>query len=504
MGPRGAVRGALVLAMPLVLGAFGGCSRELPPLGEALVVVDTDLPVPAVIGRLRVDVYEGGTWRQSRDIARPDVRDWPVSFSVVAEDDGAAHEVLVRLRAYQEGATRSYRGERFQDYATVHRPDAASAPPTPGPRLVVADRDVTPVDEPLPNLAVDRLVVLRLVHGERARHTVLLSGDCAGEMARLGADATVPDPSGATTCRDGARAPVDGGTVDATLETPRTTRAGTFHGAACPPEATTADTVCVPGGAFVLGSRYVDFSPVEPPSPERIVATSRFRVDRHEVTVARMRAARARGFRGEPTASEGTMPTTPLEACPWSREPRGREGYAVACVGFELARGFCESEGGRLPTEAEWERVASATGARKTRYPAGDAEPSCDEAVYGRVELAGAPGICARGRPRGPVPVFSEDGVGLQETDVSPLGVVGLAGGLGEWTSDDYAPYGSAPWSGVSRVDPRVEVGSGAKKASRGASWVAPLLYLRATTRQETDRGAIFGALGIRCVYPAP
>jgi len=497
-------RALMSLLVPAALGAaIAGCVEELPPLGEALVVVDTDLPVPQVVGRLRVDVYEDGAWRESRDLARPDVRDWPVSFSVVAKDDGRPHDVLVRLRAYQEGATRTYRGERFQDYRAAHRTDSANASATPGPRLVRDGEDATPRDEPLPNLTVDRLVALRLVHGERARHSVVLGGACAGEMARLGQDPALPDPRTATTCRDGARGPADGGVIDAMLETPSRTLAGTFHAAPCSPAQTTDTRVCVPGGAFVLGSRLVDFSPVEAPAPERIVAVSRFQIDRHEVTVARVRAARARGFRGEPEASEGPMPTTVLEACPWSRSPQGREGYGVSCVGFPLAKGLCEAEGGRLPTEAEWELAASATGPRKTRYPSGDLEPTCDDVVFGRASLAGAPGACARGRAKGPVPVFAEDGAGLQETDTSPLGIVGLAGGLGEWTLDDYTPYGSDPWLDAPRVDPVVITGS-AKKVSRGASWVAPVLYLRATTRQETDVGAILGAIGVRCVYPAP
>ncbi len=513
MSPRGtrssrpvSPRAALV---PLFAGlAVAGCGRELPPLGEALVVVDTDLPVPQIAGRLRVDVYESGVWIESRELARPDARDWPVSFSVVGKDDGRDHDVMVRLRVFPEGATRSYRGERFQDFATVHRPGAASATPTAGPRLVRDGRDLTPPLEPLPNLAVDRLVALHLVHAERARHTVVLAGACAGEMARLGDEPTTPDVVSATTCKNGVRGPADGGAVDAVLETPTTSRAGTFHAAPCTNELTTKDRVCVPGGAFVLGSRLVDFSPEEPPSPERIVAVSRFVVDRHEVTVARMRDARARGFRGEPEGTEGPMATTVEEACPWSRSAQKREGYAVSCVGFALASGFCAFEGGRLPTEAEWEKAASAGGPRKTRYPAGDTEPSCDEVVYGRVALAGSPGVCARGREKGPVPVFAEDGAPLQESDTSPLGVVGLAGGLGEWTADDYAPYGSEAWTTVTRIDPRVVVaptaGVVAKKVSRGASWIAPVLYLRSTTRQVTDVDAIFSGLGIRCVYPAP
>jgi formylglycine-generating enzyme required for sulfatase activity len=100
---------ATVVALP-------GCTSELPPYGEVIVEVDTDLIVPRMAGRLRVDVYdEDGSWYESRDIARPNARDWPASFSIVNRDEEAPHEVLLRLRAYPEGQSRRYEGERFQD-----------------------------------------------------------------------------------------------------------------------------------------------------------------------------------------------------------------------------------------------------------------------------------------------------------------------------------------------------------------------------------------------------
>src|SRR5262245_55464835 len=70
----------------------------LPPLAEALVVVDTDLPVPQIAGRLRVDLYaEDGTWYTSRDIGRSQVSDWPASFSVYSPDTSRDTRVLIRL-----------------------------------------------------------------------------------------------------------------------------------------------------------------------------------------------------------------------------------------------------------------------------------------------------------------------------------------------------------------------------------------------------------------------
>src|SRR5262245_2172254 len=94
-----------------------GCApkpEELPPLGEALIVVDTDAPVPKLAGRLRVDVYQDdGRWIESRDLAMRNVADWPGSFSLFIEDETPKRTVLVRLRAYPDGKLRDYQGERF-------------------------------------------------------------------------------------------------------------------------------------------------------------------------------------------------------------------------------------------------------------------------------------------------------------------------------------------------------------------------------------------------------
>ena len=118
-----------------MLGGAGlGCGEHqastLPPLGEVLVSVDTDAPVPEFVGRLRVDVFdEQGTWLESRDMARTNESDWPASFSLYTEDSTQSRRVLVRARAYLEGRVRSYEGERFEPRATFVEPPAAQTLP---------------------------------------------------------------------------------------------------------------------------------------------------------------------------------------------------------------------------------------------------------------------------------------------------------------------------------------------------------------------------------------
>ena len=82
--------------LTLGLSAFAcGKVESLPPLPQALVVVDTNLPVPLAVARLRVDLYrEDGTWFESSDFTRDDPHAWPVSFGIYA-DEGQRRGVAV-------------------------------------------------------------------------------------------------------------------------------------------------------------------------------------------------------------------------------------------------------------------------------------------------------------------------------------------------------------------------------------------------------------------------
>jgi formylglycine-generating enzyme required for sulfatase activity len=107
--------GSIALVASTVVMVVGlGCQEPPPPLPSALLVVDTDLDLPRTVSRLRMDVYAAdGTWLHSRDVPRISESDWPASFGIVSPDESKDVSVLVRLRAYPDGASRDYRGERF-------------------------------------------------------------------------------------------------------------------------------------------------------------------------------------------------------------------------------------------------------------------------------------------------------------------------------------------------------------------------------------------------------
>jgi len=227
-----------------------------PPVGEVLLVIDTDAPVPMFVSRLRVDLYapDASRWYESRDVERPDPADWPASFAVTLGDaQPSPADVLVRLRAYADGAVRDYEGERFVSRTPSGAPGDTAIPPPPDgdtPRLLDADgNDATPSSEPEPYLAIDRLLLVHVLPDTVAQLPIVLRGACFGTMA---------DIYGLQTCIDTDSQLVDVTPQDgATDLTPPAAVAEDFGAAVpCPDDASPRpgggslydEEVCVPGG----------------------------------------------------------------------------------------------------------------------------------------------------------------------------------------------------------------------------------------------------------------
>jgi formylglycine-generating enzyme required for sulfatase activity len=453
-----------------------------PPLGEALVVVDTDLPVPRVVSRLRVDVMSDRAEPiESRDDVLPDARDWPVSFSVYVDEAARERDVLVRLRAY---------------------PDA---------RVIAGS-----ARDPDRRLTVDRVVRLHLVYGVRGRAVVKLSGSCVGVPARIsGGDAASCVGDGETELVAATAMPLD---ADLAREVP--SAVGTFGSEPCeaPPR---EGAVCVPGGAFIMGDAF--FRPRDPtsgraaqPRPERTVSLSRFEMDRDEVSVARFRATLARGLVPPVavgvTERDGAVGDDATNACTFSAQPRGREDAPLSCVTWTTARALCRFDGGDLPSEAQWEYAAlAAARAAKATYPWGEAAPTCERAVFARGAFSN--GCVASGV--GPAAAAASDG------DVSAAGVRGMAGSLSELVRDNLAAYDDPCWAAAPSRDPSCELprppgcpdpetidcrsSPAFSVAVRGGSWVDGDDRLRPIARERsvhvsTNRNN--PTVGFRCVYP--
>ncbi len=449
--------------------------RTLAPLGEAVVVVDTDLPVPLVASALRVDLYDsGGVWLESRDIVLRDPRDWPASFSVQAADELRERDLLVRVRVH---------GGRMRDVVG-------------GARLIVNGADVTPASEPEPALAVDRLLLVRLRPGERGRAIVVAHASCAGAAPQL-------DPGARASCIEGEGTiePLPIASLDPDLSTPTRSVAGSAASSAC--RSPSDVSLCVDGGAFVIGADDVQVvpDPTLPLAPERIARVHSFKMDRDEVTVGDLRAAIAHGFvPPDPVGmTEGDLGATADTSCSFSTAPRGRENFAASCITWRTAHAYCMrfDNGGDLPTEAQWEYAAtSAARTGKSTFPWGDDAPDCTRAVYGRLPLAGLPGACEKESGAGPLPVTMA-GAPIAPGDVSATKIRGLGGGVAEWTRDTPAPYDAPCWRAIdaSCNDPTTDA-----HVVRGGAWASTAINVRSTSRLASRKATSF--IGFRCVHP--
>lgn len=164
--------------------------------------------------------------------------------------------------------------------------------------------------------------------------------------------------------------------------------------------------------------------------------------------------------------------------CNW--DPSGRADEPVVCVAWAFAEGYCAWAGKRLCTEAEWEKAARGTDARK--FPWGNDAASCSYAVMDD----GVDG-CGTGAPWA---------VGAKPAGASPYGVLDMAGNVWVWVADWVSPdYGGCT------VDCRNPQGppTGNYKIMRGGGYSDSGYRLRASNRGEAYPADDAAYLGIRC-----
>ena len=211
------------------------------------------------------------------------------------------------------------------------------------------------------------------------------------------------------------------------------------------------DRVPIPAGPFVQGSTHGD----EDERPARTRTLPSFAIDRTEVTRAAYGACvAAHRCKAIPSALAG---------------PPGADGkLPVTNVSWFDARDFCAYAGGRLPSEAEWEKAARGPDGRE--YPWG-ADAACARANWGNFE---GEGPCADSAPGFPV------GVGRYAEGASPYGALDMAGNVWEWVADRFDE------------DP-------ARRSVRGGSCCSYFVPPRAANRNAWAPDYRGADLGFRC-----
>jgi formylglycine-generating enzyme required for sulfatase activity len=272
-----------------------------------------------------------------------------------------------------------------------------------------------------------------------------------------------------------------------------------------------AEMVTIPAGTFAMGSSADDIArgiaecrkrakPENEPKceawfrsegPQHQVFLDAFAIDRYEVTNAQFEkfvAAQRYQTTAERDGSgwvrrekDGTWAWEEVKGATW-RAPGGPGTSAVPThpvvqVSWHDAEAYCAWAGGRLPTEAEWEKAARGPDGR--RYPWGnDWDATRANARHARK------GTMA---------------VGSHPSGVSPYGVHDMSGNVWEWTADWYAPgyYALSPQR--SPTGPP----TGEQRVLRGGSWINEHFFLALTHRVEGKPGAHANNLGFRCARSA-
>lgn len=253
-------------------------------------------------------------------------------------------------------------------------------------------------------------------------------------------------------------------------------------------------------------------------TPVRRVKVSAFFIDRYEVTNAEytewlnehLRQVKVRTwpnrlpqvFLGNDLLVDlaqelkGTQRYAGLEYVPGKAARfRSRSGYEmlpVVHVTWQGAQLFCQGQGKRLPTEAEWELAARGTDRRM--YPWGSDEPGCSSAVF----ATSRSNLSCETEHMGPAPV------GSMRADRSPFGVTDLAGNVAEWILDYYGER-YEPCKDSVCPDPevgRAPTGAPVRRVIRGGSWYRELEACRSAGRSYLDPDQIYGDVGFRCVRP--
>jgi formylglycine-generating enzyme required for sulfatase activity len=214
----------------------------------------------------------------------------------------------------------------------------------------------------------------------------------------------------------------------------------------------------VPAGSFTMGS---DTNQAEA-KPAHTVTLHDYYIDVYEVTNRQYLACAEAGVCT--TGGSGR-----IRQDIWVDHP-------VMDVTWYEAQKFCEWRGGRLPTEAEWEKAAR--GADERIFPWGNDPVTCELARYGDCGWFTVP-------------------VGQHPKGVSPYGLHDMAGNAWEWTLDWYEAdyYSHSPAENPS--GPERETGW---KSTRGGAWFYMAGLMTSIWRNHAPPTAAYSYLGFRCV----
>ena len=272
------------------------------------------------------------------------------------------------------------------------------------------------------------------------------------------------------------------------------------------------------------GTFYRSYDAVTYTDKTFLASVSAFRLDTYEITVGRFRAFVEQYPGNLPAAGAGKNPTdasnppdpgwdaswnttsmpasqtalrSAIGSCTagtWTDMPSGRDDVAMGCITWFEAFAFCIWDGGRLPTEAEWNYAAAGGGGAdgQRAYPWSSPPTSTTlDYTYANYNCLG--GDCA-------TPMASYIfGVGTDAPKGNgKFGQADLAGNVWEYVTDWYAsPYAVNPCNNC--ADFSDASAAGGTRTTRGGSAYYEPADLLTSARSNHMPGSRSIDVGARC-----
>ncbi len=189
--------------------------------------------------------------------------------------------------------------------------------------------------------------------------------------------------------------------------------------------------------------------------PRHTVNLSEYKIMKHEVTNAQYEACVAAGSCTAPGSTSSSTRASYYGNSAYAN-------YPVINVTWTQAALFCAWYGGKLPTEAQWEKAARGPSPSTNIYPWGST-PGCYGNVRGYHDINSTYHSCVTGETN------DTAAVGSYSSDKSYYGVMDMGGNVWEWVNDW---YGSDYYSSSPSTDPTgPTIGDYDLRVLRGGSW---------------------------------
>jgi formylglycine-generating enzyme required for sulfatase activity len=225
----------------------------------------------------------------------------------------------------------------------------------------------------------------------------------------------------------------------------------------------------VPAGEFEMGSNEISSNE----KPVHTVYLDAFFIDKYEVTNAFYRKCVDAGVCAPPKEDRSYSHNNYFGVDEFAN-------YPALYVNWEMAKTYCEWRGGRLPTEAEWEKSAAGNFGRVFPWSKNH-DISCIRANYD--------GGCGIG---------DTQKAGNYPGGISAYGLFDMSGNVAEWTNSLFKPYPYDPNDG------RESTTLSGERSVRGGSWNSPEGSLRSASRSKVDPLTANYLIGFRCATSNP